>query len=126
MANFNMSFTRKKVFELGLQGVQLIPATNPNTCKEIIFKGQSINTSNKTKIEIEAILMAFKGGCKNVKGELKQETNKSNIDCFINLSLNLSQVIKEYIKLQYILFKFVSFIIVALQILLFLYYLDHI
>jgi hypothetical protein len=100
MANFNMGFTRKLVSELGLD-VQLIPATNPYTCKEIRTGNQVIKVANKTKIEIEAILTAIKGGCKDVKGELRQETNKSNIEQYIDLSLNLSQVIKEYIKLEY-------------------------
>ena len=100
MANFNMGFTRKRVAELGLN-VQLIPATNPYTCKEIRTGNQVIKVANKTKIEIEAILTAIKGGCKDVKGELRQEINTSNIQAYINLSLNLSQVIKEYIKLEY-------------------------
>lgn len=100
MANFNMGFTRKMVSELGLD-VQLIPATNPYTCKEIRTGNQVIKVANKTKVEIEAILTAIKGGCKDVKGELRQETNKSNIEQYIDFSLNLSQVIKEYIKLEY-------------------------
>ena len=100
MANFNMGFTKKMVAELGLD-VQLIPATNPYTCKEIRTGNQVIKVANKTKIEIEAILTAIKGGCKDVKSELRQDTNKSNIGQYIDLSLNLSQVIKEYIKLEY-------------------------
>jgi hypothetical protein len=95
-----MGFTKKLVSELGLD-VQLIPATNPYTCKEIRTGNQVIKVANKTKVEIEAILTAIKGGCKDVKGELRQETNKSNIEQYIDLSLNLSQVIKEYIKLEY-------------------------
>ncbi len=100
MANFNMGFTKKLVSELGLD-VQLIPATNPYTCKEIRTGNQVIKVSNKTKVEIEAILTAIKGGCKDIKGELRQETNKSNLGAYFDLSLNLSQVIKEYIKLEY-------------------------
>lgn len=100
MANFNMGFTKKLVSELGLN-VQLIPATNPYTCKEIRTGNQVIKVANKTKVEIEAILTAIKGGCKDVKGELRQDTNKSNIEQYIDFSLNLSQVIKEYIKLEY-------------------------
>ena len=100
MANFNMGYTKKLVSELGLN-VQLIPATNPYTCKEIRTGNQVIKVANKTKVEIEAILTAIKGGCKDVKRELRQDTNKSNIEQYIDLSLNLSQVIKEYIKLEY-------------------------
>ena len=97
MANYNMGFTRKIVAELGLSA-QLIPSNNPYTCAKIIIGLQEFKVANKTNAEIEAILRAVKGGCKNVKEEFRAETNTGNIEKFINLNQSINRVFLEYMQ----------------------------
>ena len=95
MANFNMSFTKKMVNELGLT-VQLIPANNPNTCSKIIAGIQEFRVANKTNAEIEAILTALSEGCKTVASDFRADNNTGNIEKFINLNQSLNGALVEY------------------------------
>jgi hypothetical protein len=95
MANYNMSFTKKMVAELGLT-VQLIPANNPLTCSKIITGTQEFRVQNKSNAEIEAILMALKEGCKTVSSEFRAENNTGNIEEFINLNQTINKCLAEY------------------------------
>ena len=95
MANYNMSFTKKMVNELGLI-VQLIPANNPLTCSKIIAGTQEFKVANKTNAEIEAILMALKEGCKTVASDFRADNNTGNIEKFINLNQSINKALQEY------------------------------
>lgn len=95
MANYNMSFTRKMVTELGLNA-QLIPANNPLTCSKIIVGAQEFRVQNKSNAEIEAILRACKEGCKNVADEFRADINTGNIEKFVNLNQTINKVLLEY------------------------------
>ena len=95
MANYNMSFTKKMVAELGLT-VQLIPANNPNTCSKIIAGMQEFRVQNKSNAEIEAILTALSEGCKTVADDFRSENNTGNVEKFINLSQSLNKALVEY------------------------------
>ena len=95
MANYNMSFTKKMVNQLGLT-VQLIPSNNPLTCSKIIAGTQVFRVANKTNAEIEAILMALKEGCKTVSSEFRADNNTGNIEKFINLNQTINKCLAEY------------------------------
>ena len=95
MANYNMSFTKKMVNQLGLT-VQLIPANNPNTCSKIIAGTQVFKVANKTNAEIEAILTALSEGCKTVSSDFRADNNTGNIEKFINLNQSLNKALVEY------------------------------
>ena len=95
MANYNMSFTKKMVNQLGLT-VQLIPSNNPNTCSKIIAGTQVFKVANKTNAEIEAILTALSEGCKTVASDFRADNNVGNIEKFINLNQSLNKALVEY------------------------------
>jgi predicted HNH restriction endonuclease len=95
MANYNMSFTKKMVNQLGLT-VQLIPSNNPLTCSKIIAGTQVFKVANKTNAEIEAILTALSEGCKTISSDLRADNNTGNIEKFINLNQSLNSALVEY------------------------------
>ena len=95
MANYNMSFTKKMVAQLGLT-VQLIPANNPLTCSKIIAGTQEFRVANKTNAEIEAILTALSEGCKTVASDFRADNNTGNIEKFINLNQSINKALQEY------------------------------
>lgn len=95
MSNYNMSFTKKMVNQLGLT-VQLIPSNNPLTCSKIIAGTQEFRVANKTNAEIEAILMALKEGCKTVSSDFRADNNTGNIEKFINLNQSINKCLAEY------------------------------
>ena len=97
MANYNMSFTKKKVAELGLI-VQLIPSNNPLTCSKIIAGTQVFKVANKTNSEIEAILLALKEGCKTISSDTRADINTGNIEKLINLNQSINKVFQEYMQ----------------------------
>lgn len=103
MANYNMTSIKRIVADLGLEGVQLIPSTNPNNCSKILYKGKEYKSSQWTKSEAEAVLTELKEGVKctiNNANECR-ESGDEIIARYIDMqNKSFNTVLTEYLNMD--------------------------
>ena len=101
MANYNMASIKRIVADLGLEGVQLIPSTNPNNCSKIIYKGKEYKSSQWTKSEAEAVLTELKDGytCNINNANESRESGEEVIARYIDMqNKSFNTVLAEYMN----------------------------